>query len=83
MEGYLIKDKNGNFLSKGLWWYSFDKPEDAYVHSIDDIDIIKEKLEYGRINTLPGGTWSEPVEKIPATWVKDKGVVITGKAESW
>jgi hypothetical protein len=58
IEGYVIESENGKFLSKDLFWFPHDTPEEAWVHA-------KSILAYLRLNAK---TWeTKPAKVYPAT----------------
>jgi len=78
VNGYVILNIQGAYLADRLYWYEHNRPEDAYVHSSDEIETIKEKYLEIKSGLIPGDIWLPPKTMIPATWSPKEGVKIVG-----
>lgn len=79
--GYVIQNAAGDYLANQLYWYHHDKAEEAFVHPADRLDEINWKMSAAKEKFLPGHIWLPPQTMTPATWIPNKGVIITGAAE--
>lgn len=66
MNGYIVRNKDGDYLTRDLFWFSHESPEEAYVHMTVTFDCKDWE--------------SKPSEIIPATYENDV-VAISGKPQ--
>lgn len=71
LKGYVVVSTDETFLTDDLFWYSHDKPEEAFVFSRDGVDYVAE-------SSLEKNWDIKPASVIPATWNGSK-VKITGE----
>lgn len=81
MNGYLIQDGQGAYLTRKMGWFEHDDPRDAWVHPVGSLGWICKELQKLRVTLIPGQIWSKPVTMTPAMWTSEDGVVVTGSPE--
>jgi len=58
MDGYVIEGEDGKFLTKALFWFPHDTPEEAWVHPKEIVEFLHQHAR----------TWpTKPANVYPAT----------------
>ena len=73
MQGYILKNHKNEHLTSKLRWFKHDNDIDAYVHSLKELEEIKQQYEAWII---------PPAKMIPAKFENGK-VTILGKKQKF
>lgn len=70
MEGFVIQNANGGYLTHKMFWFYYNDSSEAYVHYEDDLGHIRRK----------SASWEiQPATRTRAVYNPETGTTLIGK----